>query len=104
VTRPRAADDFAAIRERIEELRRERARVWANASDAAEQHRYAAGHKPSPVDKPTIRRASFRDRRSPASRPPNHRGRDRYSCAMTDCARGPQLGRPSAFCGLLTGA
>jgi hypothetical protein len=64
VTRPRAADDFAAIRERVEELRRERARVWANASDAAEQHRYAAGHKPSPVDKPglspTIRRASFR--------------------------------------------
>jgi hypothetical protein len=65
VTRPRAADDFAAIRERLEELRRERARVWAdNASDTAEQHRYAAGHKPSPADKPglspTIRRASFR--------------------------------------------
>jgi hypothetical protein len=68
VTRPRAADDFAAIRERLDGLRRERARVWAdNASDAAEQHRYAAGHKPSPADKlelsPTIRRASFR--RSP---------------------------------------
>jgi hypothetical protein len=34
-----------------------------DASDAAEKHRYAAGHKPSPVDKPgiwpTIRRASF---------------------------------------------
>ena len=65
MTRPRAADDFAAIRERLEELRRERARVWAdNASDAAEQHRYAAAHKPSPADtqglSPTIRWASFR--------------------------------------------
>jgi hypothetical protein len=34
-----------------------------DASDAAEKHRYAAGHKPSPADKPgiwpTIRRASF---------------------------------------------
>jgi hypothetical protein len=63
VTRPRAADDFAAIRERLEELRRERARA-ENASNAAEQHRYAASHEPSPVDKPgiwpTIRRTSSR--------------------------------------------
>ena len=66
VTRPRAADDFAAIRERlVEELRRERARVGAdNATEVAEQHKYAAGHKLCPVDKsvlsPTIRRASVR--------------------------------------------
>lgn len=31
VTRPRAADDFAAIRARMEELRRERAQVLAEA-------------------------------------------------------------------------
>ena len=30
VTRPRAADDFAMIRARVEELRRERARVLAD--------------------------------------------------------------------------
>jgi hypothetical protein len=30
VTRPRAADDFAVIRARVEELRRERARVLAD--------------------------------------------------------------------------
>jgi hypothetical protein len=35
VNRPRAADDFAAIRARMEELRRERER--ANASESASQ-------------------------------------------------------------------
>jgi hypothetical protein len=50
VTRPRAADDFAAIRERLEVLRRERARMPADdASDAPEK----------PGIWPTIRRASF---------------------------------------------
>jgi hypothetical protein len=33
-TRPRAADDFAAIRARVEELRRERARL------SPDQHRW----------------------------------------------------------------
>lgn len=63
MTRPGAADDFAAIRERLEVLLRERARMRADdASDAAEKHRYAAGHKPAdkPGLSPTIRRASCR--------------------------------------------
>ncbi|MGH6793665.1 MAG: hypothetical protein ACREDH_00300 [Methylocella sp.] len=33
VTRPRAADDFATIRARMEELRRERGQVLAGAGD-----------------------------------------------------------------------
>jgi hypothetical protein len=33
MTRPRAADDFAAIRARMEELRRERAQVSAERDD-----------------------------------------------------------------------
>jgi len=33
VNQPRAADDFATIRERMEDLRRERARVLAEAED-----------------------------------------------------------------------
>jgi hypothetical protein len=38
VTHPHAADDFAAIRARLEQLRRERARVLAGDDrDAAEQ-------------------------------------------------------------------
>jgi len=31
VARPGAADDFAAIRARLEELRRDRARVWGGS-------------------------------------------------------------------------
>ena len=45
VTRPRAADDFAAIRARMEELRRENAR--APADDASAKPRpQSAGTKP----------------------------------------------------------
>jgi hypothetical protein len=63
--RLRAADDFAAIRARLEELRRDRAQVWAeSASDVAEQRPCAAGNKPSPSEKPglppTVRRVLFR--------------------------------------------
>jgi hypothetical protein len=63
--RLRAADDFAAIRGRLEELRRDRAQVWAeNASDLAEPRPCAAANKPSPSEKPglppTVRRILFR--------------------------------------------
>ena len=39
MTRPRAADDFAMIRARMEELRRERAKVQASAGSDAEPPR-----------------------------------------------------------------
>jgi hypothetical protein len=63
-TRPRAADD-SAIRARLEELRRDRAQVWANNDiGLVEPRPHAAGDKPSPVDKPglspAVRRILFR--------------------------------------------
>jgi hypothetical protein len=65
MTRLRAADDFAVIRARLEELRRDRAQVWAeSASDVAEPRPCAAGNKPSPSEKPglpsPVRRPLFR--------------------------------------------
>jgi hypothetical protein len=39
VTRPRAADDFATIRARMEELRREREGAQATESDLPRDHR-----------------------------------------------------------------
>jgi hypothetical protein len=53
VTRPRAADDFPAIRARLEELRRERARVMAESQPRATTgpRRYSAGHRPALADK-----------------------------------------------------
>jgi hypothetical protein len=65
MTRLRAADDFAAIRARLEELRRDRAQVWAgNGSDVAQPRTCVAGNKPSPSEKPglppTVRRVLFR--------------------------------------------
>ena len=51
--RPRAADDFAAIRARIEELQRERASVSADlepSSDSAPGR--ASGARPAPTEKP----------------------------------------------------
>jgi hypothetical protein len=65
VTRPRAADDFSAIRARLKELRRDRAQVWANNDiGLVEPRPHAAGDKPSPVDKPglspAVRRILFR--------------------------------------------
>ena len=44
MTRPRAADDFAAIRARMEELRRENAQV--SADDSAMPRPQSAGNKP----------------------------------------------------------
>jgi hypothetical protein len=48
VTRPRAADDFPAIRARMEELRRERARVPADDNlRRAEGLRSRSGKQPT---------------------------------------------------------
>jgi hypothetical protein len=64
VTRPRAADDFAAIRARLEELRRDRARVWGGSDRSVEPRTSAAGDKPSSEEKPglspAIRRVLYR--------------------------------------------
>jgi len=69
VTRPRAADDFPAIRARIEELRRERAR--APADDEARisdgPRPYAISARPGSTDRslglsPIMRRALQRVR------------------------------------------
>jgi hypothetical protein len=72
VTRPRAADDFAAIRARMEELRRLRARAPAH-EPADDDLRRAAGPRPysgssrlATADKPglspAIRRAFIKVR------------------------------------------
>jgi hypothetical protein len=62
VTRPRVADDFAAIRARMEELRRERAQaVKKDAQDADETglggrgllKRLESRHGPEPRELPT---------------------------------------------------
>ena len=45
MTRPRAADDFAAIRARMEELRRDNAQVPAD-DDSAMPRPQSAGNKP----------------------------------------------------------
>jgi len=63
VTRPRAADDFAAIRARLEELRRERAEGAADRDrDVIMGPRpYYVSSRPAPAGKselpPAIRRA-----------------------------------------------
>jgi len=64
VARPGAADDFAAIRARLEELRRDRARVWGGSDPSVEPRTSAAGEKPSSEEKPglppAIRRVLYR--------------------------------------------
>jgi hypothetical protein len=67
MTRPRAADDFPAIRARMEELRRERARAPDDDNRLAEGPRpYSGSSRPSTGDKPdpspAIGRASFKVR------------------------------------------
>jgi len=51
--RPRAADDFATIRARMEELRRERAEPAAEGDIAprAQTPTLSVGSRPTPVDK-----------------------------------------------------
>jgi hypothetical protein len=65
VTRPRAADDFAAIRARLEELHRDRTRVWANNHPSPDPQPPGADNKSSsaaekPRLSPTIRRVLYR--------------------------------------------
>jgi hypothetical protein len=68
VTRPRAADDFPAIRARIEELRRERARVPDDDDDrrVKDPRPYSGSSRPATADKPglspAISRASLKVR------------------------------------------
>jgi hypothetical protein len=61
MARPRAADDFAAIRERMEELRRERGQ-WTrdHAAEAIDADRRPINRDAIPLAKPELRR--FRQR------------------------------------------
>jgi hypothetical protein len=54
--RPRAADDFPAIRARMEELRRERAQVLAedDRRPATGPRPYSVGGRPATADKRTL--------------------------------------------------
>jgi hypothetical protein len=56
VTRPRAADDFPAIRARMEELRRERARVPTddNLRRAEGPRPHSGSSRPARTDKPEL--------------------------------------------------
>jgi len=60
VARPRAADDFPAIRSRMEELRRQRARVPADDDlrRADGPRPYCGSSRPATADKPALRRPS----------------------------------------------
>jgi hypothetical protein len=52
---PRAADDFAAIRARMEELRRERDQVAVgNDGPAARPGTFASGNRPRYGDRPDL--------------------------------------------------
>jgi hypothetical protein len=70
LSRLRAADDFASTRARLEELRRDRAKVWAGNDPSVEPRASTAGNKPSSEEKPglspAIRRVLFRS----AAKPP----------------------------------
>jgi hypothetical protein len=65
-SRPRAADDFATIRERMEELRRERAQVDKHRCSVSGPRPYSVSSRPATADKlglsPTIRRAFLKVR------------------------------------------
>jgi hypothetical protein len=54
--RPRAADDFAAIRARLQELRRERAQIMADSErrPATGPRPYSVGNRPAPARKPNL--------------------------------------------------
>jgi hypothetical protein len=63
VSRPRAADDFAAIRARLEELQRDRTRAWATKEVSADPPPSTAVNKPSSADErglsPRVRRVLY---------------------------------------------
>jgi hypothetical protein len=59
MTRPHAADDFAAIRARMEELQRERAQAMrGNLEEALERRPVRRG----PIDEQALQRAAVRGR------------------------------------------
>ena len=66
MTQPRAADDFPAIRARMQELRRERARIPAddNLRQAEGGRPHSGSSRPATADKPELslplRRVFFR--------------------------------------------
>ena len=62
MTRPRAADDFDAIRARMEELRRERAQVLAESQQRqlTGPWPYWGGGRLAPADKPQLQPAILR--------------------------------------------
>jgi hypothetical protein len=62
VSRPRAADDFGAIRARMEELRRERAEVSAEPQSGPPHgpRPYAVGTRSAPAEKPRTLSAILR--------------------------------------------
>ena len=68
MTRPRAADDFPAIRSRMQELRRERARVLPddNLGRAEGLRAHSGSSRPAAVDKSeltaALRRVFFKVR------------------------------------------
>jgi|GraSoiStandDraft_26_1057304.scaffolds.fasta_scaffold152474_2 hypothetical protein len=62
MVRPRAADDFAAIRARMEELRRERSEAERNgaAEPADDAYRFPRSRRAEPAGKPVVRPFSGR--------------------------------------------
>ena len=61
MTRPRAADDFPAIRARLEELQRERAHASADDGPIAkDEQRPYAGTRPSPANRAVFPPAPIR--------------------------------------------
>ena len=69
MTRPRAADDFATIRARMEELRREREQASKNEAQVAEAAASAS--------RGLLRRIEGRQRPEPESSPPRRYGSGR---------------------------
>jgi hypothetical protein len=59
MTRPRAADDFAAIRARMEELRRERVQAVRGTPEEAPDRRQGSR---GPIDEHALQRAVMRGR------------------------------------------
>lgn len=62
MSRPRAADDFAAIRDRMEQLRRERGQLTRERAGepSDESYLYPRSRNAEPVNQPQLR--PYRDR------------------------------------------
>jgi hypothetical protein len=65
MARPRAADDFAAIRARMEELQRERAQAARGAAEDEQRgvaYRRPLSGSPTPIEEQALQRAIARGR------------------------------------------